>query len=149
MSVCQCPQSGNPHFYVGFLPEIFLPAYMCQCPQSGNPHFYVGFLPEIFLPAYMCQCPQSGNPHFYGNDDESLKLMYVVSMPSVGQSSFLREKCSSNQCIDGGVSMPSVGQSSFLHRSDCRGLNVRTRCQCPQSGNPHFYKIGIHQRGRR
>ena len=42
------------------------------------------------------------------------------------------------------VSMPSVGQSSFLLYSVNSGESDREIvCQCPQSGNPHFYRIKL------
>ena len=41
---CQCPQSGNPHFYPAILQKRYPEPYLCQCPQSGNPHFYPALL---------------------------------------------------------------------------------------------------------
>ena len=40
---------------------------LCQCPQSGNPHFYAYVISEILM-VKGCQYPQSGNPHFYDAD---------------------------------------------------------------------------------
>ena len=39
---------------------------------------------------FVCQCPQTGNPHFYIPSNIIIKVPAIVSMPSVGQSSFLR-----------------------------------------------------------
>ena len=86
--MCQCPESGKPHFYavlssyttnvtycvnalsranlisteVGDLDE--LDAAKCQCPESGKPHFYVRIAALLILDE-LCQCPESGKPHFY------------------------------------------------------------------------------------
>ena len=45
-------------------------ADLCQCPQSGEPHFYVKRSCSVNFAASGCQCPQSGNPHFYKITDE-------------------------------------------------------------------------------
>ena len=64
ISLCQCPQSGEPHFYVKRSCSVNFAASGCQCPQSGNPHFYAAQATGKSVPE-LCQCPQSGNPHFY------------------------------------------------------------------------------------
>ena len=86
----------------------------------------------------------------------------TVSMPYVGQASFLPETAEASviecQCPMSGkphfyfpfyhilikftlwVSMPYVGQASFLLSSSKRTkMPGNTRCQCPMSGKPHFY----------
>ena len=135
---CQCPQSGKPHFYFLGLSTNSNKSEVCQCPQSGNPHFYVMTWDELKKKYGMCQCPQSGNPHFYVIGAVAAAVFNMVSMPSVGQSSFLQQEVryAGNHffCVNAlsrailistkkdvelknlsfGVSMPSVGQSSFL-----------------------------------
>ena len=37
------------------------------------------------------------------------------------------------------ILVPSVGQSSFLHEEISEKAHQQILCQCPQSGNPHFY----------
>ena len=91
LSKCQCPHTGNTHFYAhqcvsnslkesgcvnaltratlistGYLILECVFSCLCQCPQTGNTHFYldaewVAMLGEF----YEWQCPQTGNTHFY------------------------------------------------------------------------------------
>ena len=65
-NVCQCPSTGNPHFYV---PDARRHKEnspgLCQCPSTGNPHFYACKSVRISYPTAVCQCPSTGNPHFY------------------------------------------------------------------------------------
>ena len=116
--VCQCPQSGFPHFYIMKQRKRVKISFMCQCPQSGFPHFYykiadynrakrlvsmpsIGlspFLQEVLMKAMttlnLCQCPQSGFPHFYTSLRLALSSSRCVSMPSIGLSPFLRSTMS-------------------------------------------------------
>ena len=62
-----------------------------------------------------------------------------VSMPSVGRSSFLLKIWNSSKKMDLHVSMPSVGRSSFLQSMVITSSAIKQVCQCPQSGDPHFY----------
>ena len=65
------------------------------------------------------------------------KYSPLVSMPSIGLSSFLqRELTFTGEELK--VSMPSIGLSSFLQNSKSN-LFWKYKCQCPQSGFPHFY----------
>ena len=38
---------------------------MCQCPSTGNPHFYANSEILQLGHVFECQCPSTGNPHFY------------------------------------------------------------------------------------
>ncbi len=61
----------------------------CQCPPTGNTHFYVSHDPAYAV-GDLCQCPPTGNTHFYRRFSIRQKTKMVVSMPSNGQHSFLR-----------------------------------------------------------
>ena len=109
---------------------------MFQCPHTGNTHFYWDHFRQ---PAgnKMCQCPHTGNTHFYRLRSENFTITVRVSMPSHGQHSFLRFFHLSPRSSRI-VSMPSHGQHSFL-RVRRRGKVADTWCQCPHTGNTHFY----------
>ena len=62
-----------------------------------------------------------------------------VSMPSIGRTPFLRTASPTTQTHPTFVSMPSIGRSSFLPGTDPHLLIRFKSCQCPPSGNPHFY----------
>ena len=66
-----------------------------------------------------CQCPQSGNSHFY-----SLSRFVAV-------------------LLGWGVSMPSVGQILFLRQRRYPMKTDYLVCQCPQSGDTHFYPASL------
>ena len=36
----------------------------CQCPERGDPHFYIKAAGLHFC-KILCQCPERGDPHFY------------------------------------------------------------------------------------
>ena len=87
--MCQCPNSGQPHFYPNSFPAQRQTIARCQCPNSGQPHFYIEhhspmrepmkcvnaltranpistkLYPTVFRHNGRCQCPNSGQPHFY------------------------------------------------------------------------------------
>ena len=59
------PQIGKISFVQCFVAMLLISGTVCQCPKSGEPHFYE--MPEatVSKPEMMCQCPKSGEPHFY------------------------------------------------------------------------------------
>ena len=72
------------------LNKVVVAGRLCQCPVSGNTHFYVQKLEQVPQGLKECQCPVSGNTHFYskiGGTDGN--YVVIVSMPCVGQHSFL------------------------------------------------------------
>ena len=62
----------------------------------------------------VCQCPMSGKPHFYETEREKQPTRMWVSMPYVGQASFLLKEKLRKKDTRHHVSMPYVGQASFL-----------------------------------
>ncbi len=135
---------------------------MCQCPLTGNTHFYSQRKTECFFDC-RCQCPLTGNTHFYEAIPDDVVITFDVSMPSNGQHSFLqlwhflKQTILMCQCPLTGnthfyaakaaeaaealerVSMPSNGQHSFLPISFIVVSIVLFLCQCPLTGNTHFY----------
>ena len=113
---------------------------MCQCPQSGFPHFY----DEPGTKAYEiveCQCPQSGFPHFYKGLSYELHHVKNVSMPSIGLSSFLLKfDWTATETINGGCQCPQSGFPHFYVEMVDNDTQDTEVCQCPQSGFPHFYR---------
>ena len=109
-------------------------------PSNGQPSFLPGSWYEK-PDSFRCQCPLTGNHHFYGAllpGDRFLQRH--VSMPSNGQPSFLRTYANDASGRTVEVSMPSNGQPSFLRsRRPSRGL-TGSSCQCPLTGNHHFYR---------
>ena len=78
-------------------------------------------------------------------------IPYVVSMPWIGRSSFLQGRVPADGLVQG-VSMPWIGRSSFLHSSPKKKEVVSLVCQCPESGEVHFYvrydtRPGLRTRG--
>ena len=96
---CQCPLTGNYHFYFGDGGWTITGRNWCQCPLTGNHHFYVTISlekaiacckvsmpsngqPSFLLPRVcgqgnapgMCQCPLTGNHHFYPTPQNILIL---------------------------------------------------------------------------
>ena len=54
---------------------------MCQCPESGKPHFYRLMKSGSGAESGSCQCPESGKPHFYKYRERGTYTRYGVSMP--------------------------------------------------------------------
>ena len=73
--LCQCPGSGEPHFYRCRPKKVRLTRILCQCPGSGEPHFYIRKTPKDIGQKCLCQCPGSGEPHFY-------KWQIILNLPS-------------------------------------------------------------------
>ena len=83
----------------------------------------------------------SNGPHSFPRRKEKCekKCVKFVSMPSNGPHSFPHHY---NCCggINYNVSMPSNGPHSFLQWRDLKQHSIG-RCQCPQTGHTHFYKL--------
>ena len=84
---------------------------------------------------------QSGNPHFYSAKKGDWYESDFVSMPSVGQSSFLRtldhvRKQEVRVCVNALSRAILISTASQISPT----MKHRRVCQCPQSGNPHFYQ---------
>ena len=62
---------------------------LCQCPRTGNTHFYVLQNGWAVMDIPECQCPRTGNTHFYDKFPYIPRFRGMVSMPSHGQHSFL------------------------------------------------------------
>ncbi len=62
---------------------------VCQCPLTGNTHFYYRIDTAHNDFQNLCQCPLTGNTHFYNEGIFENRSDVCVSMPSNGQHSFL------------------------------------------------------------
>ena len=137
---CQCPSTGNPHFYAWMKPKMKTMSRSCQCPSTGNPHFYVSSVNEegvalcdrvnalqraipistrsrmkSCLKRQRCQCPSTGNPHFYAWMKPKMKTMSrSCQCPSTGNPHFYYKNKKGLWAMALPVSMPFNGQSPFL-----------------------------------
>ena len=113
MIVCQCPLTGNHHFYNSCVQAGHAVRRDVSMPSNGQPSFLPKRTSAGNAGNEACQCPLTGNHHFYieliGHEIEC----HLVSMPSNGQPSFLQKR------------MKNVMSGSG--------------CQCPLTGNHHFY----------
>ena len=82
--------------------------------MSGKPHFYQRILPLSKLREIMCQCPMSGKPHFYSDlvrweacVDGCVNALCRASLISTLIIFII-------SILVSWVSMPYVGQASFL-----------------------------------
>ena len=166
--MCQCPQSGDPHFYSKAKVEKQNIRW-CQCPQSGDPHFYRAWRTHIRPDQRSCQCPQSGDPHFYKilvPEEAGWFCVNALSRAILISTSFIRRESDCYRfCVNAlsrailistkyrrrvnmrknkSVSMPSVGRSSFLPNPKTIATSKAVVCQCPQSGDPHFYNMQVN-----
>ena len=89
---------------------------MCQCPMTGNHHFYALYGDTPITERDMCQCPMTGNHHFYATgqgspikEKQCVNALWRAIIISTGRDS-------SGLLPVQGVSMPYDGQSSFLRR---------------------------------
>ena len=65
-------------------------------------------------------------------------------MPCLGRIPFLRDYCYSNETMGEAVSMPCLGRIPFLPLAYKGGKEVMMQmCQCPVSGESHFYFKGL------
>ena len=63
----------------------------CQCPVSGESHFYPGEYCIKEVQYGLCQCPVSGESHFYDRRGEYYApTVRFVSMPCLGRIPFLQ-----------------------------------------------------------
>ena len=121
-SMCQCPERGDPHFYIYTLPQEQTTAIVSM-PWKGRP----SFLPYKRAGSgntgiKRCQCPERGDPHFYlvkGIDDKILDK--YVSMPWKGRPSFQPRACNFN------------GRGRYC----VNALKGATLISTLASGNPH------------
>ena len=106
---------------------------LCQCPQSGFLHFY-HLNPLTFEKnEKMCQCPQSGFLHFYILKTKSKQRSSIVSMPSVGLSSFLPRRQQRSRRQQGCVN--ALSRAFFISTDECargskaekKGVNALSR----------------------
>ena len=115
---CQCPQTGNTHFYRDRRIALDKLHKACQCPQTGNTHFYI---PTVSIPSTrprVCQCPQTGHTLFYV--DEANAIMAAAKA-----------------CVN------ALKRATLI--STLQNFTVRMedgRCQCPPTGHTHFYGMG-------
>ena len=90
-SVCQCPSTGNLHFY-----DCFQLSWMqhVMCVNALQRAISIStVLVYCWNPVCsMCQCPSTGNLHFYKGNMETQHEIFGVSMPFNGQSPFLQGK---------------------------------------------------------
>ena len=139
--MCQCPLTGNHHFYGGNHGRAEKKTGLVSMPSNGQPSFLLYMPKEEKIWQKRCQCPLTGNHHFYGYSMYCVYKDIPVSMPSNGQPSFLPgNKFHGRHILP--VSMPSNGQPSFLRiHSETRMIRARCVCQCPLTGNHHFYRV--------
>ena len=142
--MCQCRQSGNPHFYPDGQGRVQRVLDVMSMPSVGQSSFLLPDFKEIFFTGAMCQCPQSGDPHFYEkcSSDQCIDGG-IVSMPSVGRSSFLRQELKLNECFENCVN--ALSRAILISTSQKGGIMAKRHfgCQCPQSGDPHFYPTSL------
>ena len=88
--VCQCPVSGESHFYRFQDRQHHNRLSSCQCPVSGESHFYEEQDLEAPHSEEWCQCPVSGESHFYEIEASGdIDSKEDVSMPCLGRIPFL------------------------------------------------------------
>ena len=86
------PYNGQSSFLHGTANGSVPLPYVCQCPITGNHHFYNSYLRHCIASREGCQCPITGNHHFYFPHMVSgAEIHCLVSVPYNGQSSFLRK----------------------------------------------------------
>ena len=111
----------------------------CQCPLTGNYHFYFGDGGWTITGRNWCQCPLTGNHHFYVTISlEKAIACCKVSMPSNGQPSFLLPRVCGQGNAPGMCQCPLTGNHHF-YMSLFINLYEHEKCQCPLTGNHHFY----------
>ena len=140
--MCQCPQTGNTHFY-DYRSRLSLQQKLVSMPSNGQHSFlheYNKFIGDIYS---VCQCPQTGNTHFY----EFEELLWIstlhVSMPSNGQHSFLQETVWKKFLLVKRVNaLKRATLISTVKRRKCKWKWAL--CQCPQTGNTHFYQQTVN-----
>ena len=167
LSLCQCPVSGLPHFYVhrGYvdIKKIFGVNALCRAYliSTGNSGIRYNLQPGcvnalcraylistlsspvcIYIQPIWCQCPVSGLPHFYNMDSfvADLQKKCMCQCPVSGLPHFYPARgltCEKGKFMT--VSMPCVGLTSFLQIYRMAALSLTQLCQCPVSGLPHFY----------
>ena len=136
---------------------------VCQCPQTGNAHFYGSEVSPLYYRMLRVNAlkratlistrrhqrrhqrrhvsmPSNGQRSFLHLCGLKMSSSSIVSMPSNGQRSFLRRYVRLGEAPGGGVSMPSNGQRSFLQLY-IMATTDSYPCQCPQTGNAHFYIV--------
>ena len=135
---CQCPMTGNHHFYKDTEKMSQMQKILCQCPMTGNHHFYCECRSAVLL---VSRCVNALWRAIIISTLNTLWLVHYVwrvSMPYDGQSSFL-PRLFVNWEESFWVSMPYDGQSSFLPGEIPGGKTRLAVCQCPMTGNHHFY----------
>ena len=71
--------------------EVWLIAAVCQCPHTGNTHFYWDSRLSSTAPKIVSM-PSHGQHSFLRINHRNFQKTEIVSMPSHGQHSFLRYK---------------------------------------------------------
>ena len=99
---------------------------MCQCPQSGDTHFYRQ--KEIIMGClFIVSMPSIGRYSFLRPDRMFFTQRTLdVSMPLIGRYSFLQENPHRKSAFMNLVSMPLIGRFSFLR---CRFVSVLCWCE--------------------
>ena len=115
----------------------------CQCPQSGDTHFYGFPLRETLRPMWVCQCPQSGDTHFYlggkCNENRWSKCVNALNRAILISTNW---KFMYGNCRDGvnALNRAILISTAVMFLIRMRPLSL---CQCPQSGDTHFYPASL------
>ena len=114
LDLCQCPVSGESHFYSEEQLREYQKRTLCQCPVSGESHFYPVVLSGQTPSDIVCQCPVSGESHFYGRNGafESKSIMCVNALSRANPISTQKMHISKGTAVK--VSMPCLGRIPFL-----------------------------------
>ncbi len=139
IAMYQCPLAGNFHFYwkINISPICL---WQCQCPTTGNSHFYPVKDDGVNQGELVYQCPVSGGTHFYHKESSAEQDRKDVSMPYVGQYSFLPLKGWCRMLIFLFVSMPCDEHCSFLLLHLIWTSVWLSMCiNALLAGNTHFY----------
>ncbi len=110
---------------------------VCQCPPTGNIHFYVQ-RPQERQEVIRVNALQRATLISTRGNGGDIMLTNDVSMPSNGQHSFLQK--SANIKEEHNVCVNALQRATLIStkREDTFYIDINM-CQCPPTGNTHFY----------
>ena len=112
----------------------------CQCPSTGNPHFYLDKLKFSFYRKGSVNALQRAIPI---STKATVTVAEEVNCPSVNalQRAIPISTIVAYSGDDGSFACqcPSTGNPHFYVHAGSRQGICPGRCQCPSTGNPHFY----------
>ena len=136
---------------------------MCQCPRTGNLHFYYVGISTAFIIIYSVNALVRATYISTKKSEQLLQAKKIVSMPSYGQLTFLpkgllrlkKSFSSVNALVRATYISTRKKMAIILSIMTCVNALVRATyistkciqmttvycylCQCPRTGNLHFY----------